>query len=85
MRRLKVYSCNLDGMHVGVVATTSKKKAAELLGVSYYHFCQFGHETGNDEDVAVARSKPMTAFKKGYERGSEWIPTPNLPNPSIEG
>ena len=62
--KLKVFgSCNfvIDRTTDRVViAATSQKRAAELLGVSLYDFKQFWSETGNEEEIKAAMAKPET-------------------------
>ena len=41
-----------------VVAATSKKKAAEIVGMSLYEFNKYWSETGNQHEISSARSWP---------------------------
>jgi len=43
-----------------VVATKTKKKAAELLGLSMYMMNNYASETGNEKEIAAAMKKPET-------------------------
>jgi hypothetical protein len=43
-----------------VVAAKTKKKAAELLGLSMYMMKNYSSVTGNDKEVAAAMEKPET-------------------------
>ena len=62
--KLKVYGIGWMGRTRRIVATTSKKKAAELIGTSQYHFSEYGCETGNKREVELAMSKPGTVFEQ---------------------
>jgi hypothetical protein len=65
MKKLKVYGgfTFVDGKQlITIVATTSKKKAAGLIGESLHSFNKWWRETGNATEVAVATSKPDTVF-----------------------
>lgn len=66
--KLKVYGIGWMGKCRRIVATTSKKKAAELIGTTFYHFNEYGSETGNEEEVKLAMSKPGTVFER-----EDWI------------
>ncbi len=46
-----------------IVATTSKKKAAEILNLSMGAFSQFWSETGNKTEIEVATKKPGIIFQ----------------------
>ena len=70
--KLKVWGVGWMGTHRRIVATTSKKKAAELIGTSFYHFNEYACTTANDEEIYVAMSKPETVFEsKNTCRGGE--------------
>jgi len=45
-----------------VVATKTKKKAAELLGLSMYMFNEYAAQTWNEKEVAAAMEKPETVI-----------------------
>jgi len=53
-----------------IVATTSMKQAAALLGVSYSHFREYGNQTGNAEEIKLAESSPGAVFWQDESR--EW-------------
>lgn len=57
-----------------IVATTSKKKAAALVGESLYHFNEYWCETGNDIELQTALSSPMTVFKVSSGSGKDFSP-----------
>lgn len=48
-----------------VVATTSYKKLAELLGLSLYYVKTYGSITGNAKVIETASEKPDTIFVYG--------------------
>lgn len=60
------------GIHVSnarrIVAASSKKRAAELVGVTYHQFTVFASETRNATEVKLALTKPGTV----YETFSAW-------------
>ena len=41
-----------------VVATKTKKEAAQLFGVTYNYFSEYAGETGNERQIAAAMSNP---------------------------
>ena len=45
-----------------VLATTSQKKAADILDMSLYEFRNYWGETFNDKEVSVAMSEPGKIF-----------------------
>jgi hypothetical protein len=45
-----------------IVATTTQKEAARLLNVSTTYLRTYGHQTGNQEEIAIATSKPGALF-----------------------
>jgi hypothetical protein len=47
-----------------IVAATTKKEAAEKFGISMHEANGFMSETGNDEEIALAMSKPGQVFAK---------------------
>jgi hypothetical protein len=51
-----------------IIATESKKKAAELLSISLYEFNQYWSETGNKEAIAAAMKKPETILIEVVKR-----------------
>lgn len=61
--KLKVWGIGWCGTHRRIVATTSKKRAAELVGTSFYHFNEFASITGNETEVALAMAKPETVYE----------------------
>lgn len=65
MSKLKVYGglTFMNGeQYRTIVATTSKKKACEIVGGSLYHFNNYWSETGNKLEIEVATSQPETIF-----------------------
>lgn len=53
-----------DGKQVDtIIATTSKKKVSELVGVQYQYVLSHWSETRNDLQIQIAMSKPNTVFK----------------------
>ena len=45
-----------------IVAAYTKKRAAELIGVSLHYFNGYASETGNKEECEMAIAKPETVF-----------------------
>lgn len=70
--KIKVWGVGWMGTHRRIVATTSKKRAAELIGTSYYHFNEYASQTGNKEEVELAMSKPETVFEHRDFSGQPW-------------
>ena len=76
---MKVFGVNLDGKSRGIVAVKTQKKAAELFKMSLYHFREYGSETGNAEEIALATKEPYVVWKQEYKYGAPWIRvTPNV-------
>jgi len=55
-----------------IVATYTKKRAAELLGVSMYYFNNYWTKTGNDIELEVALSEPETVFRASSSMGNDF-------------
>ena len=61
-----------------IVAAPTKKRAAELLGITARHLREFGCPTGNQTELDVALAEPETCFAETrpysgrYER---WSPS----------
>ena len=66
MRELKVYGYNYCGTHRKIVATRTKKRAIELLGITRHDAKDFMCETGNVKELEIAKSKPGVIFIKSY-------------------
>ncbi len=74
--KLKVFG----GMHFregrcvrAVIAATSQKKAARIIGVSMYGFRGYWTETGNKDEIALALQYPNTVVWTGK---NYWPPNP---------
>lgn len=65
-RALKVYAVNYDGKEQRIVAATSMKQAAALIGVAYGMMRAYGHETGNVGQCADALSEPGVVWREPY-------------------
>jgi hypothetical protein len=75
--KLKVFgglTCENGKQVRTIVAATSKKKAAELVGVSLYGFSDFWCETGNDTELETALASPMTVFKSSSCTNNDFKP-----------
>jgi hypothetical protein len=75
MKKLKVFGglTVVKGKQVRtIVATTSKKKAAELVGESIHQINTWWEETGNATEVAVATAKPDTVFVASSDMGCDF-------------
>lgn len=70
---LKVFGVNLDGRYRGIVAASSQIKAAALLRIPVSHIREYGCQTYNPEEVALAMREPGKAWKKNYWKDSEWV------------
>lgn len=65
---MKVYggSCFINGKQVrAIIACKYKKDAIDILNLSYAYFKDFWCETGNDEELKIALSKPYMIFYRG--------------------
>ena len=72
-RPLKVYGCNLDGRHRGIVAATSQATAAKLLGIPLSHLRTYGCETGNKAEIELAMRESGIAWKCNDHRSdAQW-------------
>lgn len=56
-----------------VVAATSQKKAAALLGCTLGFLRDYGSETGNEDDLAQALSEPGVVFWREMDDQSRGI------------
>lgn len=72
MAALKVFGVNFDGRNRRIVAAPSQAAAARLTGVSPHSFRQYGGETGNAEEIAVALQEPGVVWSRGFAMGGEW-------------
>ena len=72
-KKLKVYSGNLDGNHEGIIATTSKGRAASLLGISMYAFNEYFDETTYEPYVTLALSNPGVPYIHNYKLKNKGI------------
>jgi len=71
MARMKPYAVELDGLHVLMVAASSKKAAADLIGTTLYMMTQW--EGGmNDEDEALAMASPGVVFRRKIVGQAKW-------------
>lgn len=64
MATLKVYCCPIAGREEHIVAATSQKAAAEMLGVSLYELKTYGMDA-SDTELVVALADPGAVFRKG--------------------
>lgn len=67
MKRLKVYGgLTFRGttQHRIIVATTSQKKVAEVVGITLYEVQNYWAETGNEEELKIALASPEKVFIK---------------------
>lgn len=51
-----------EGQRRCIVATKTKKRAAELMRCSLYYFNYYISETGNDREIAIATGVPETVL-----------------------
>jgi hypothetical protein len=74
-KKLKVYGGYLfhKGKQVSaLIATTSKKKASDLTGVTYKTLLDFWSETGNKEDIEFALKFPEQVLVASKFMGKDW-------------
>lgn len=72
---MKVYGWT--GYRVGgqtreICAARSIAEVLRITGMSRYTFNWSGCETGNDEEIALALSKPGTVFFRGLDEHGDW-------------
>lgn len=70
--KLKVYGVDWCGKFRRIVAARSQKEAAVLFGTTLCHFRDYGSQTFNEEEVALAMS----------ETGAIWERTNNFRVPA---
>lgn len=72
MSKLKVYGGNLEGRNRAIIAATSMKAAVQVIKDAYFYrmslheFRNYWCETGNEEEIRVAKASPGTLFSKPY-------------------
>lgn len=74
MPNLKVFVVNYGGTHKLMVATTSQKKAADLMALPLSHVRDFGSVTGNPADVELATKHPGMVMIRSDKHGAVWRP-----------
>lgn len=79
MAELKVFGVSFDGRNRRVVAAPSQAAAARLTGMSPHSFRQYGGETGNAEEIAVAMREPGVVWSRGYAIDSQWVRIGQVP------
>ena len=77
MAKLKVYhGCGflngISGQIDILIATSSQKKASELIGVSISTIKNYFSQTGNKETIEIAMKKPETIFYR-KKNSIEWV------------
>lgn len=77
--KLKVYGVNYDGKERLVVAASSQKLAAQLMGVTIGCMRDFGSVTGNKEEIAKAMIEPGRVWRRGYMIGDQLEPVGVVP------
>jgi hypothetical protein len=83
MAKLKVYGGTVfngvEGQLRVVVAVTSKKRAAEILGESLHYINTWWMVTGNPEEVEAALSDPEMVFARGLDaKNTPYVKRPDL-------
>lgn len=74
-RPLKVFHGNYDGRREALVACTSMKRAAELIGTSLYDFRRYFLEVPPESEArSVALRNIETVFVRMMEPGTTWEP-----------
>lgn len=82
--KLKTYATTLSvlpghpaasprGQGHAIVATTSQKRAAELMGVTVAVFRFHGHESNNAEEKMIAEARPSTVFVTQLSGPRSWF------------
>lgn len=66
----------VDGRQVRtIVAAKNRTQAARLIGESVHSFKQYWSVTGNETELAVALSAPLTVFKATTSMGKDFLAT----------
>lgn len=71
MSKLKVYGGDVIIGHTqvrAIVATTSKEKVAEIVGITLYEIKTYWSDTRNESEVEVAMSNPGVMYIHHEER-----------------
>lgn len=68
-RKLRVYMSTF-GYFEAIVAAHNQREAAQLLGTSYNDFRNYGHETFNAEQVALAMQEPGVVWRRELRSGN---------------
>lgn len=78
--KLKVFAGTPYGRNRFIVAAKSKKRAAELMRISYTSAKNFLSETGNDFEVRIAMENPEVLFwdDKSVENGTAYRPVKKI-------
>ena len=76
-RKLKVFGgLTFNNKHKQVrtiVATTTKKRACELLNTTMHEFNNYWCETGNETELKIAIASPETVFTATSTMGKDFI------------
>jgi len=75
MKKLKVFGgCTfVDGRQVRtIIATTSKKKVAEVTGIQYARVLDYWSQTFNKVELEIALAKPETVFVASSFMGEDF-------------
>lgn len=62
MAKLKIYCGNYNGRQGRAVATTSQKKACELIGISMNHFRNYFRGDGSEKYYKECLENPETVY-----------------------
>lgn len=65
-----------------IVAASSQKEAAKLVGLSLYEFRNYWSETGNAFETEVAKSRPGILFHASTSMGNDFEPVTPLTAPA---
>ena len=76
MNKFKVYGIGWMGRYRRIVAASSQKEAAQLIGTTLHHFREYASITGNKEEVELAMSEPGTVWERKDYCNDAWIKTP---------
>lgn len=83
MAKLKVFGGLMHGLGElqvrTVIAARSKKRAAELLGISIGEINSYWSETSNTVEVALALSHPETVYQSRNSVNGDFIQAENIP------
>lgn len=72
MKKKKVYGIGWMGRYRRIVAASSQKEAARLIGTTLSHLREYASVTGNTEEVELAMSDPGSVWERKDHGHDVW-------------